>query len=201
MMTAVPGDYMLTIDFEYDTISGPVAAEYAEQLRGPSPYNGTLPWALKLAVSHHQVDDEYIASVRSSSGELVLSLYSWMCYPTEPCIDDAIASVLGIPGGDYAPVRPRLAQLGYRLTETPTGASTGHVLDVVLFAEPISDLDAAIALESEPEPILDMLDEGADYMREHAMLGSPYSAAMKKLTSVPAYADVIAYMRALGAHA
>lgn len=194
----IDGDYI--DDFEYDTTSGPVAAEYAEKLRGPSPYNGTLPWALKLQISNHQVGDEYIAAARTEAGELVTSLCSWMCHPTELCIEAALASILDIPSYDVAPVFPRLAQLGYRVVQTETGSSTGHVLDVVMFAEPISDLDAAIALESEPGPILDMLDDGADYMRDHVMLGSPYHAALAKLNLVPAYADIVAYMRALGAH-
>lgn len=51
-----------------------------------------------------------------------------------------------------------LANYGYRYIKKESGAIRGHTDTVMLLADSISELDAALKLDSDPELIYDLLD-------------------------------------------
>lgn len=174
--------------------------ELSATLSGPSPYNGSLPFVVELEVFCTVVDDEFVVSVRNGA-DVAARVTNWLGFAKDRAICQAVQAVLGVDMPDELPGLTReLANYGYRYISKATGAVRGHTETVMLFADSISELDAALKLDSDPEFIYDLLDAGADPMRHHIKYGRPFEVARLRAYMRADYEDVVAYMRALGAH-
>lgn len=188
-----------------DSVSGgsvchSVADELLATLSGPSPYNGSLPFVVEFEVFCAVVDDEFVVTVRYGA-DVVARVSNVTTFAKEPAICQAVQSVLGVDMPDELPrLTGELANYGYRYISKASGAVRGHTETVMLLADSISELDAALKLDSDPEFIYDLLDAGADPMRRHIKFGRPFEVARLRAYMRADYADVVAYMRALGAH-
>lgn len=174
--------------------------ELSATLSGPSPYNGSLPFVVELDVFCTVVDDEFVVTVRNGP-DVAARVANWLGFAKEQAICQAVQSTLGVDMPDELPgLTGELANYGYRYITKATGAVRGHTETVMLLADTISELDAALKLDSDPEFIYDLLDAGADPMRRHIKFGRPFEVARLRAYTRDDYEDVVAYMRALGAH-
>jgi hypothetical protein len=179
---------------------GSVVDQLSATLSGPSPYNGSLPFVVELQVYCTVVDDEFVVTVRNGP-DVAARISNVTTFAKEPAICQAVQAVLGIDMPDELPrLTGELANYGYRYIKKESGAVRGHTETVMLMADSISELDAALKLDSEPEFIYDLLDAGADPMRRHIKYGRPFEVARLRAYMRADYEDVVAYMRALGAH-
>ena len=169
-------------------------------IEGKSPYNGTLPFLVELKVYCDVVDDEFIVTVKLDE-EVVARVGNWLGFAKDQAICQATQQVLGVDTPDELPGLTReLANYGYRYISKRCGAARGHTGTVMLLADSISKLDAALKLDSPPEFIYELLDAGADPMRHHIKFGRPFEVARLRAYIRADYADVVAYMRACGAY-
>lgn len=193
---------LLSEDLELESLAGSQADAFSAALKGPSPYNGTLPFAVELRLHCDVIDDDFVATVRQPGKGVVVQVSNPLGFPRELALCHAANKLLGLEVHDtLAELTSDLANFGYRFVSVPTGAVRGLTENVLFMADPVSELDAAVNLEADPEYIYDLLDGGADPMRLHIMLGRPYQVArLKALGPRPDYEPVVEYMRALGAH-
>jgi hypothetical protein len=179
---------------------GSVVDQLSATLSGPSPYNGSLPFVVELEVFCTVVDDEFIVTVRNGP-DVAARVANWLGFAKDQAICQAVQSALGINMPDELPgLTGELANYGYRYISKATGAVRGHTATVMLLADSITELDAALKLDSDPGSIYDLLDAGADPMRHHIKFGRPFEVARLRAYRRADYEDVVAYMRALGAH-
>lgn len=194
---------MTAADLDYDTIGGALVDEFERTLSGNSPYLGTLPWVVSFEVHEERVDGRYVSTVREEDSTQLVRLESDSRFPTLEAIFTRVEQLLCIEQNQLhsaKEMRERLAELGYRLIAHATGRTLGHVSTHTLVADSISQLDAALQLRVDPDVIYDLLDAGADPLRQHVKFGQPYQQALLLANTRPAYAPVVDYMRALGAH-
>ncbi len=198
MFSLTPTD----VELEFESLAGGQADAFSTALKGPSPYNGSLPFAVELHLHADVVDDEFVTTIKRPGMGVVVQVTNPLGFPRELALCIAAHKVLGLKKLEVlAELTEELANFGYRFVSVPTGASRGLTENVLLMADPVSELDAALHLGAEPAYIYDLLDGGADPMRLHVMLGRPYQVAqLLSLGPRPDYADVADYMRALGAH-
>lgn len=189
-------------ELEFEAVGNAQADALSSAIEGPSPYNGTLPFAIELHLYQSVIDDDFVATIKKPGGEVVAQVFNPLGFPRERAICEAAAVLLGFEGyEELAELSPDLADYGYRLLITPTGIFRGLSDKLLIMADPIAELDAALQLGSLPDYIYDLLDGGADPMRHHIKFGKPYHVASKLAASTrPDYAEVVAYMRAFGAH-
>ncbi len=184
----------------FEPVPGVLAETLSATLAGPSPYNGSLPFAFVLEVFYEVVDDKFVVSIRQDD-DLVSRITSPFSFEREAALCAATASLLGAePHGTLAKLTGDLANYGYRFLSLPTGILRGHTETVTIVADAISELDAALKLESDPECIYDLLDGGADPMRRHIKFGRPFEVARILAHMREDYKEVVAYMRGYGAH-
>lgn len=188
------------LDLDFDALGGEHADALSSALEGPSPYNGSLPYAVEMVVFYTVVDDDFVVQVRRPSGAVLSRIASPVGFNREAALCWSIAGALKMDVHDaLADTTSAAAALGYRFISKPTGAVRGHVEDVLLIADPISELDAALQLGADPDHIYDMLDAGANPSRAHIKFGRPLSVAARIAERRPDYEEVVAYMRACGA--
>lgn len=189
-------------ELEFEAVGAAKADELSMALDGDSPYNGKLPFAVELHLYQSVIDDDFVVTIKKPGGEHVAQVFNPLGFHREYAICEAAAVLLGLTGyEELVDLTPALAELGYRLIIAPTGVFRGLSDNVLFMADPISELDAAIQLGAETEYIYDLLDGGADPMRHHVKFGKPFHAAMRQAAgSYPGYSEVVAYMRACGAH-
>lgn len=185
---------------EPQTADGTMADELCLNIDGKSPYNGSLPFVVELDVFCTVVDDEFVVTVRNGP-DVAARVANWLGFAKDQAICQAVQTVLGVDMPDELPgLTAELANYGYRYIVKESGAVRGHTATVMLLADSISELDAALKLDSDPEFIYDLLDAGADPMRRHIKFGRPFEVARLRAYMRADYEDVVAYMRALGAH-
>lgn len=189
-------------ELEFEAIGAAQADELSAAIEGSSPYNGTLPFAIELHLHQSVIDDDFVVTITKPGGDKVVQVFNPIGFHRERAICTAASNLLGVdPYEELVELTPALADLGYRLIITPTGIFRGLSDKLLFMADPISELDAALQLGAEPDYIYELLDGGADPLRHHVKFGKPYHAAMKLASSRrPDYAEVVAYMRAYGAH-
>lgn len=154
-----------------------MADKLSATLTGPSPHNGSLPFAFVLEVFSEAVDDKFVVSIRRDS-DLVSRITSPFSFERETALCEATASLLGAePHSTLAKLTGDLANYGYRFLSLPTGMLWGHTETVTIVADASSELDAALKLESDPEYIYHLLDGGADSMRHHQVRPAVRSGA------------------------
>jgi hypothetical protein len=169
-------------------------------IEGKSPYNGSLPFMVELDVFCTVVDDEFVVTVRNGP-DMAARVSNVTTFAKEPAICQAVQTVLGVEMPDELPgLTGELANYGYRYIVKESGAVRGHTETIMLLADSISELDAALKLESDSEFIYALLDAGADPMRWHIKFGRPFEVARLLAYRRADYEDVVAYMRGLGAH-
>jgi hypothetical protein len=174
--------------------------QLSASISGKSPYNGSLPFVVELEVYCTVVDDEFVVTVRNGP-DVAARVSNVTRFAKEPAICQAVQALLGIDMPDELPrLTGELANYGYRYIKKESGAVRGHTETVMLLADSISELDAALKLDSDPASIYDLLDAGADPMRHHIKYGRPFEVARLRAYMRADYEDVVAYMRALGAH-
>jgi len=176
-----------------------MADKLSSTFTGSSPYTGSLPFSLVLEVFCEVFDDDFVVSIRQDS-ILVGRVASPFGFEREAALCKSIGALLGVTHSTLAKLTGDLANYGYRFLSLPTGMSRGHSETVTVIADAISELDAALKLDSDPECIYDLLDAGADPMRHHIKYGRPFEVARIMAHMRADYADVVAYMRACGAH-
>lgn len=198
MLSLLPED----LELEFESLAGSQADALSAALEGPSPYNGSLPFAVELRVHLDVVDDDFVATIKKPGDGAVVQVSNAIGFPRELALCLAAHQLLGLEKHEtLAELTSDLANYGYRFISMPTGAARGLTETVLLLADPISELDAALQLGAEPAYIYDLLDGGADPMRLHVRFGRPYQVArLKSLGPRPDYAEVVEYMRAFGAH-
>ncbi|QTB79298.1 hypothetical protein J3L14_17805 [Burkholderia pseudomallei] len=187
-------------ELDFESVGGALADSFSESISGKSPYNGTLPFGLEFRVGNYVIDDVFVVTVTDEKGT-VIRRESPGRFERDAALCEAISGA--IESEHYAELSDSTASLaarGYRFISTETGLARGHVETVTLIADPISELDAALQLNSEPEYIYDLLDSGADAMRHHIAFGRPYDVAIKLAKSRADYEEVTAYMRGYGCH-
>jgi len=191
-----------------DTVDGPelepigttMADKLSSTFTGSSPYTGSLPFDFELVVRCDVFDDDFVVTVRQGS-DVAVRISSPFGFAREAALCEAIGSILGMPPWEtLAKATGDLANYGYRFISFPTGSVRGHTGTITVMADRISELDAALKLDSDPECIYDLLDGGADPMRHHIKYGRPFEVARIKAHMRADYEDVVAYMRACGAH-
>lgn len=189
-------------ELEFEAVGGGKADELSAALDGKSPYNGTLPFAVELHLHQSVIDDDFVVTINKPGGDKVVQVFNPIGFHRERAICEASSAILGTDAyEELVDLTPALAERGYRLIITPTGVFRGLSDKLLFMADPISELDAALQLDAEPDYIYDLLDGGADPMRHHVKFGKPFHVAMKKASaSRPEYSEVVAYMRAFGAH-
>ncbi|QGZ39345.1 hypothetical protein IP92_02404 [Pseudoduganella flava] len=181
-------------------VVGSLADKLSATFTGPSPYNGSLPFAFVLEVACDVVNDKFVVSIRQDSN-LVSRITSPFSFEREAALCEGIASILSMkPHSTLAKLTGDLANYGYRFLSLPTGMLRGHTETVTVMADTISELDAALKLNSDPDCIFDLLDGGADPMRRHIKYGRPFEVARILEHMRDDYKEVVAYMRACGAH-
>lgn len=179
---------------------GSAVDQLSATLSGPSPYNGSLPFVVELDVFCTVVDDEFVVTVRNGTG-VVAQVNNVTTFAKEQALCKAVQAVLAVDMPDELPrLTGELANYGYRYISKATGTAPGHTETVMLLADSISELDAALKLGSAPEYIYRLLDGGADPMRPHIKYGRPYEVARLLAYRRADYEHVVAYMRAVGAH-
>lgn len=184
----------------FETVDSVLADKLSATFTEPSPYSGSLPFAFVLEMFCEVVDDKFVVSIRRDS-DLVGRVTSPFSFEREAALCEAIASVLAAaPHSTLAKLTADLANYGYRFLSLPTGMHRGHTETVTVMADAISELDAALKLESDPECIFDLLDAGADPMRRHIKFGRPFEVARILALMRDDYKEVVAYMRGHGAH-
>lgn len=184
----------------FEPIGALLADKLSSTFTGSSPYTGSLPFSFVLEVFCEVFDDDFVVSIRQDS-TLVGRVTSPFGFEREAALCKAIGSLLGAtPHSTLATLTGDLANYGYRFLSLPTGMPRGHTETVTVIADAISELDAALKLESDPECIFDLLDAGADPMRRHIKYGRPFEVARILAYMRADYAEVVAYMRASGAH-
>lgn len=187
-------------ELEFASICGPLSDEFSSKVSGPSPYNGTMPFAFVLEVFFEYVDGEYVTRVLED-GNLISQSFASSHYRRDSTLRNAIAvKTRTMPGKDLDATIEAIGDRGYRFNSIVTGAPYGHVETVTLIADAVSELDAALQLGSDPEHIYDLLDAGADVNREHAQFGKPLKVAKHIAKTRPDYEDVVGYMHACGAY-
>ena len=180
--------------------AGSVVDRLSATLSGPSPYNGSLPFVVELEVYCTVVDDEFVVTVRNGP-DVAARVANGLGFAKEQAICQAVQSALGVEMPDELPgLTGELGNYGYRYIAKESGAIRGHTETVMLLADSISELDAALKLDSAPDFIYDLLDAGADPMRRHIKFGRPFEVARLRAYRCADYEDVVAYMRAMGAH-
>lgn len=191
-----------------DTVDGPelepigttMADKLSSTFTGSSPYTGSLPFDFELVVRCDVFDDDFVVTVRQGS-DVAARISSPFGFAREAALCEAIGSILGMPPSETLAKATRdLANYGYRFISFPTGSVRGLTETITVMADRISELDAALKLDSDPECIYDLLDGGADPMRHHIKYGRPFEVARIKAHMRADYEDVVAYMRACGAH-
>lgn len=193
---------MATDELEFEAVGGVHADALGAAFKG-SPYDGTLPFLVELHVHCRVIDDDFVVAIeRPGAGGEVVSVSSPHGFPRDVAVCRGVATVLGLKVHDtMAKLTRELANFGYRFIATPTGGARGFTEELLLIADPITELDAALALGAEPGYIFDLLDAGADPMRLHIKYGRPYQVArLMSLGIRPDYLQVVEYMRACGAH-
>ena len=198
MLSLIPED----VELEFATLAGSHVDTLSAALDGPSPYNGALPFAVELHLHQDVVDDDFLVTVKRPGHGVVMQVSNPLGFPRELALCLAAHKLLGMKKLEtLRELTSELANLGYRFVSVPTGAARGLTENIMLMADPITELSAALELGADPEYILGLLDGGADPMRLHIMLGRPYQVArLKSLGVRPDYVAVVEYMRALGAH-
>lgn len=187
-------------DDHVEMADAPIADKLCLSIDGKSPYNGSLPFMVELDVFCTVVDDEFVVTVRNGP-DVAARVANWLGFAKDQAICQAVQSALGIEMPNELPgLTGELANYGYRYITKATGAVRGHTETVMLLADSISELDAALKLDSDPAFIYDLLDAGADPMRRHIKYGRPFEVARLRAYMRADYEDVVAYMRALGAH-
>lgn len=187
-----------------DLVLEPIGTTMAENLSSTftssSPYTGSLPFDFELVVRCDVFDDDFVVTVRQGS-DVAARISSPFGFAREAALCEAIGVILGMPPWEtLAKATGDLANLGYRFISFPTGAVRGHTETITVMADSISELDAALKLDSDPEYIFDLLDAGADPMRHHIKYGRPFEVARIRAHMRADYEDVVAYMRACGAY-
>lgn len=190
-------------DLEFDTVGGQFVDEFERTLSGKSPYLGTLPWALSFEVHEEVIDGLFITTLREENGEAILRREHASRFQTLEALMSRVEMLLDLNSPflrDAVDMKERLAEHGYRMAAHLTGRKRGHVSTHTILADSISQLDAALLLESDPEVIFDLLDKDGDPLRAHVKFGTPYRAAQRLAIWRPEYREVVNYMRAHGAH-
>ena len=188
------------IGYQAETAGSPMADQLCLSIDGKSPYNGSLPFMVELDVFCTVVDDEFVVTVRNGP-DVAARVSNVTTFAKEQAMCLAVQTVLGVDMPDELPeLTGELANYGYRYVKKESGAVRGHTETVMLLADSISELDAALKLDSDPEFIYDLLDAGADPMRQHIKFGRPFEVARLRAYMRADYEGVVAYMRALGAH-
>ena len=187
-----------------DLVLAPIGTMLADKLSstftGASPYTGSLPFDFELVVRCDVFDDNFVVTVRQGD-DVVARISSPFGFEREAALCEAIGSILGmLPWETLAKATGDLANYGYRFISFQTGSVRGHTETITIIADSISELDAALKLDSDPECIFDLLDAGGDPMRHHIKYGRPFEVARIRAHMRADYEDVVAYMRACGAH-
>jgi len=172
-------------------------------MKRKSPYNGTMPSEVVLNVHQEVVADNFVVSVMQPDGGLVAQLSDRLEFVRDLAVCCGVSEALSIPTQKtVAAMTAEIANFGYRFIERPTGATRGLTEQILLLADAVTELDAALRLGAEPDYIFDLLDGGADPMRPHVKMGRPYEVALlKAMGPRPDYWSVVEYMRACGAYA
>jgi hypothetical protein len=187
-------------DLGLEPIGTTLAQKLSSTFTGSSPYTGSLPFDFELVVRCEVFDDNFVVTVRQG-GDVAARTSSPFGFEREAALCEAIGSILGMPPWKtLAKATGDLANYGYRFISFPTGSVRGHTETITVIADSISELDAALKLESDPECIFDLLDGGADPMRRHIKYGRPFEVARILAYMRDDYNEVVAYMRACGAH-
>lgn len=187
-------------ELEFEAVGGALADSFSESIKGKSPYNGSLPFAVEYKVGNYVIDDVFVVTVTMPDGAIIRH-ESPGRFERETALCDAISDTLEIGAlEELADATASLAARGYRFISTETGLARGHVETILLLADAISELDAAAQLQSEPDFIYDLLDGGADAMRHHIMFGKPYDVVRKIAKTRSDYEEVAAYMRGYGCY-
>jgi hypothetical protein len=187
-------------DLVLEPIGTTLAHKLSSTFTSSSPYTGSLPFDFELVVRCDVFDDDFVVTVRQGS-DVAARISSPFGFAREAALCEAIGFILGMPPWKtLAKATGDLANYGYRFTSFPTGSIRGHTETIIVMADRISELDAALKLDSDPECIYDLLDAGADPMRRHIKYGRPFEVARIKAHMRADYEDVVAYMRACGAH-
>lgn len=187
-------------ELEFEPVGTTLANKLSSTFTGSSPYTGSLPFDFELEVRCDVFDDDFVVTVRHGR-DVAARTSSPFGFEREAALCEAIGSILGMPPkSTLAKTTGDLANYGYRFLSFPTGSIRGHTETVSIMADSISELDAALKLDSDPECIYDLLDGGADPMRHHIKYGRPFEVARIKAHIRDDYEEVVAYMRACGAH-
>lgn len=192
-------------DLDLQPLGGPLADRLESMIEGPSPYNSRLPWSFQFMVHENMLDDLFVSSIQDEDGQPLLQLTSSSRFPTVDLILLHLSTVLQLepPLESAGEIEDRLADLGYRWIVLSTGRSRGHVNTTTVVADPISELDAALQLNVDIDDVMDLLIEEEDstlVMRDHVKFSSPFRVAKLKGVLTPKYREIVAYMRAMGAH-
>lgn len=191
------------VELEFASLAGSHVDTLSAALEGPSPYNGALPFAVELHLHQDVVDDDFLVTVKQPGKGVVVQVSNPLGFPRELALCLASQKLLSLTKKmeTLRELTSALANLGYRFVSVPTGAARGLTENIMFMADPITELAAALELGADPDYILGLLDGGADPMRLHIMFGRPFQVArLKSLGVRPDYAEVVEYMRALGAH-
>lgn len=187
-------------ELEFEAVGSELSDAFCDTVTGKSPYNGTLPFVVELKVYYAVVDDEFVVTVRHGR-EVVAQVSSMLTFVRDLALCIAAQNTLKVDMPDaLADMTSEIANYGYRFISTPTGLFRGHVETVLLMADSISELDAAMKLGSDPECVYSLIDAGADPMRHHIKFGRPYEVAQLLAYRRDDYWGVVEYMRAAGAH-
>lgn len=170
-------------------------------MKGKSPYNGSMPSEVTLNVHQEVVADNFVVSVMQPDGGLVAQLSDRLAFARDLAVCCGVCEALGVPTQKtVTAMSAEIANFGYRFVERSTGATRGLTERLLLIADVVTELDAALRLGAEPDYIFGLLDGGADPMRPHVMMGRPYEVALlKAMGPRPDYWSVVEYMRACGA--
>ncbi|MEM8516303.1 hypothetical protein [Janthinobacterium sp. CAN_S7] len=187
-------------DLLFEPIGTTLAIKLSSTFTGLSPYTGSLSFDFELVVHCDVFDDNFVVTVWKG-GAAAARISSPFGFSRDAALCEAIGAALGTaPRDTLAQTTRKLADYGYRVLSFETGAIRGHTETITVMADRISELDAALKLDIHPECIYDLLDAGSDPMRHHIKYGRPFEAARIKARMRADYEDVVAYMRACGAH-
>lgn len=195
-------DDIESYDVDFDCLGGELSSKFEQMLAGPNPYTGSIPWLVAVDVHQIVIDDEFVVKLTQPGRERALhSRKNSTRYELEETICEYLAPLCALPPCLYfTQLIDTAAAKGYRFLLKSTGLYRGLTHGAVLMADSISELDAALQLDSSIDTILDLLDAGHDPMRKHVTFGTPFDVAKRKATVRPEYNHVVSYMRACGAH-
>jgi hypothetical protein len=156
-------------ELEFEAVGGELADRLSENIDGKTHTTGALPFAVEPHVFCTVADDEFVVTVMKS--DKTVARVRAPRFHQDLAMCQAVSNVFGseLPH-ELRELTAALADYGYRYIAKETGELRGHTETVLLMADNISELDAALSIDSEPDYLYDLLDGGADPLRNHISL-------------------------------